>query len=421
MKKTKLVFIAGMGTLFEVFDFYLFSLFAISLNYSFFGSVNQHSILWIFLIFSVGYLARIIGALVFGYWGDKFGRLYSFKKTIVIMAISSIAIGFLPTYQSIGMLAVVLLIVLRFIQGVSFGGEYTGAVIIIIERYKKHLPLLIMCISLMGVVGIFLAKFTYGVLDYFFDHQSMMDYGWRIAYIVGGVLIFHSYQARKTIAESAEFKLNKEHRVYRNSICKMLSHYKEILLWGTLSMIGIQIFWGAFLIYLPNYMSFKYHSPIITSYIYYTMISGLVSGQIIGGVIADKINIRSAYTIGTILCLLLIVPFYRSMAGSLGAGLEQFYILLFFISLSVGISNVLYILQLAQRFPIQYRYTLVSSAYALSAFLFIGLPPFLFSYFTREISMYYPMLVFGICYIIQLISIQIFYQRTKNFIEQVME
>ena len=75
MKKSKLIFTAGLGTFFEAFDFYLFSLFAVALNYSFFGSVNKHSILWIFLIFAVGYLARIVGALVFGYWGDKLGRL----------------------------------------------------------------------------------------------------------------------------------------------------------------------------------------------------------------------------------------------------------------------------------------------------------------------------------------------------------
>ena len=113
MTKSKLIFTAGLGTFFEAFDFYLFSLFAITLNYSFFGSVNKHSVLWIFLIFAVGYLARVLGALVFGYWGDKLGRLYSFQKTVAIMAISSIVIGLLPTYESIGVLAIILLILLK--------------------------------------------------------------------------------------------------------------------------------------------------------------------------------------------------------------------------------------------------------------------------------------------------------------------
>ena len=105
-----------------------------ALNYSFFGSVNKHSVLWIFFIFAVGYLARIVGALIFGYWGDKLGRIYSFKKTVSIMAISSIVIGFLPTYESVGILAVIFLIILRFIQGISYGGEESGANIIIMEN-----------------------------------------------------------------------------------------------------------------------------------------------------------------------------------------------------------------------------------------------------------------------------------------------
>ena len=416
MKKSKLIFVAGLGTLFETFDFYLFSLFAIALNYSFFGSVDKHSILWIFLIFAVGYIARIIGALIFGYWGDKLGRLYSFKKTIVIMAISSIVIGFLPTYKSIGILAVIFLIILRFIQGVSFGGEFSGAVIIISEKYKKHLPILIMCVTLMSTIGVFLAQFTYVILEYFLDHQTMMDYGWRVAYIVGGILIFHSYQARKSIAESEEFIFTKKNTIYKNTIHQMITNHKELLVLGTLSIIAVQSFWGVFMIYLPNYISLGYGLSTIHSNIYYVMIIGLVIGKIVGALFADRTNIRSAYTIGTILCLLLIIPVYRSMVGALDADLEKFYILLFLLSTSIGTTNVLYVLQLAKRFPIEYRYTLVSSSFALSAFLFIGLPPFLFSYFTLESSMYYPTLVFGICCIVQLIAVQLFYKKTDSFI-----
>ena len=230
MKKSKLIFIAGLGTLFESFDFYLFSLFALALNYSFFGSVNKHSVLWIFSIFAVGYLARIVGALVFGYWGDKLGRLYAFKRTVFLMGISSITIGLLPTYESVGILAVVFLIVLRFIQGISYGGEETGATIVILENYKKNLPLLILCISIMQTIGVFLAKATFSLLSYLLTTQQMMDYGWRIAYILGGFLIFHSYFARKEIAESDEYKFVSQKHKYKNPIHQIISKYKQILL-----------------------------------------------------------------------------------------------------------------------------------------------------------------------------------------------
>ena len=191
MKKSKLVFIAGLGTMFESFDFYLFSLFAIQLNYAFFGSVNKHSVLWIFIIFAVGYLARISGALIFGYWGDKQGRVHSFKKTIVVMALSSMAIALIPSYQSIGLFAVVFLIALRFIQGISFGGEVSGATIVIVEKYKKNQPILIMCIMLMATVGVLLAQGTYILLSTYMSHEAFTQYGWRIAYT--RVLTFWNY------------------------------------------------------------------------------------------------------------------------------------------------------------------------------------------------------------------------------------
>lgn len=170
MNNAKLVYTAGLGTLFESFDFYLFSLFAIGLNYSFFGNVNKHSVLWIFIVFAIGYVARISGALIFGYWGDKLGRLYSFKKTIVVMALSSIIIGFLPTYKAVGILAMIMLVILRFIQGVSYGGEESGATIIIMEKFKSHQPLWILSLSIMSNAGVFFAKGLYSLLDHLLDH-----------------------------------------------------------------------------------------------------------------------------------------------------------------------------------------------------------------------------------------------------------
>ena len=414
MNKAKLIFTAGVGTFFESFDFYLFSLFALALNYSFFGSVNKHSILWVLMIFAVGYLARITGALIFGYWGDKIGRLYSFKKTIVIMAISSIMIGFLPSYSMIGYAAVVGLMFMRFIQGISYGGEETGATIIIIERYKKHQPLLILILSLMGTLGVYAAKGTYILLGQVLNHQQMMDYGWRIAYIIAGILIFHSYFARKEIAESSEFNLSRRQHSYKNTVKGMFSDYKLLLLLGILTMCGIQLFWGVFMVYLPNYISLKYSSGQASNIIYYISIFGCLIGNAIGAFIADKTNIRMVTSIGSILCFILSIPLYISF--QLNHQMD-FYVLLALVSIAEGTSGVFTILVLAKRFPTNYRYTLTAASFACSAFLFIGIPPFLFSLFTRESSMYYPIMIFALGWVVQLIAIQFFYKKTEKFVE----
>ena len=332
------------------------------------------------------------------------------------MAISSIIIGFLPTYETVGILAVVFLIALRFIQGISYGGELSGATIVIIERYKEHQPLLILFLSLMVVAGVFFAKLTYFILGQFFNHQDMMDYGWRIAYIFGGIMIFHSYFARKEIAESYEFKLIQKGKVYKNTIREMFLNYKMLLLIGVLSLASAQMFWGVFMIYLPNFMELKYNNASITSNIYYLVMLGMFLGDIIGAICADKVNVRSVYSVGTILTCLLLIPLYISMSNDHRTTMSVFYFLLFLTSFVYGFFAVLCLLMLSKRYPVKYRYTLVATTNAFAAFFFIGLPPFLFSYFTREVSMFYPMLVFGIGCIVQLIAVQLFYKKTEKFI-----
>jgi MFS family permease len=249
MNKFKLIFISGIGTLFESYDFYLFTIFAVPLNKAFFEEINQDKTLWIFLIFSIGYLARVIGAFLFGYWGDRIGRQYAFRLTIIIMALSSISIGLIPLYNTIGILAIIFLILLRFTQGISYGGEYSGATILIVEQYKKHQPILIMFLSIMIISGIFLAKIVYSLIEYFYSHDAVINYGWRIAYIFGGLLILHSYFIRKKINESIDFALIKKNNRLKNSVIDVLKNHKVLLLLAILSLSSTQSYWGVFMVY----------------------------------------------------------------------------------------------------------------------------------------------------------------------------
>ena len=416
MKKSKLVFIAGLGTLFETFDFYLFSLFLVAFNYSLFGSIDKRPVLWTVLIFAVGYLARIIGALIFGYWGDKVGRLYSFRKTILIMAVSSIIIGLSPTYKSVGILALIFLIVMRFIQGISYGGEMSGAIIIITERCNKNRPIYIMCIALMSMIGVLLAQSTYWALSNIMSYDNLLDYGWRIAYLFGGIMLFYSYFLRRYISGSDDLKLSIRTRTHSNPILNMLKNHKGVLVLGVFSVVGLQLFWGAYMVYFPSFITLKFTNINIFNHLYYISLIGLIIGRVIGGVIANYTSIRSVYSLATAGSLLIIMPIYYSIIGLTAGHLFAFYILLLIFSIAQGVSGVLYLLMWSIRFPVECRYTLVSTVYAISAFMFIALPPFVFSCFTRENSMYYSMLILVIGYIVQLVSVQFFYKKTEIFV-----
>ena len=240
----------------------------------------------------------------------------------------------------------------------------------------------------------------------------MTDVGWRIAYILGGIIIFHSYFARKEIAESDQFKLAMKNARYKNSIFEMFSNYKKLLLLGILAISGFQLYWGVFMVYMPNYITLKYNTSLDTLDFYNYVMIGSFIGMIIGAICADRVHIRVVFSIGTILTSLLIYPIYINGLSNLFI----FHTLCMLLSVTNSVAGVLCLLMLSRRFPIKYRYTLVSSVYAFSAFLFVGLPPFIFSYLTRESSMLYPMIVFFVGCITQLIAVQLLYKSTRKFI-----
>lgn len=138
LKKIKLLLTVSSGSLFETYDFYLFALFSTAISQAFLGGGTTTDMMWVFIVFASGYFARIIGALFFGYLGDKHGRSLSFRYTILIISFTSIAIGLIPTYSVIGIFAIILLFILRIAQGIACGGGLSGAIVLIYGHTHKH-------------------------------------------------------------------------------------------------------------------------------------------------------------------------------------------------------------------------------------------------------------------------------------------
>src|SRR5690606_25832089 len=131
----KVVLAASLGTLFEWYDFFLYGALATITSKHFFSGVNDTAaFIFALLTFSVGFAARPFGALVFGRLGDKSGRKHTFLITIVVMGMSTVLVGCLPSYASIGIAAPIMLIALRLLQGLALGGEYGGAAIYVAEH-----------------------------------------------------------------------------------------------------------------------------------------------------------------------------------------------------------------------------------------------------------------------------------------------
>ena len=134
-EERKIIFASSLGTVFEWYDFFLYGALATVLSKQFFAGVNDTTaFIFALMAFAAGFLVRPFGALVFGRLGDMIGRKYTFLMTIILMGLSTFAVGLLPTYASIGIAAPIMLVVLRMLQGLALGGEYGGAATYVAEH-----------------------------------------------------------------------------------------------------------------------------------------------------------------------------------------------------------------------------------------------------------------------------------------------
>src|SRR5262245_37921722 len=186
----RVIVASSLGTLFEWYDFYLYGTLAVFFGSLFFPQGNETAQLLASLAtFGAGFGVRPLGAVVFGYIGDRVGRKYTFLITMATMGVSTAAIGLLPTYAHIGILATVLLVALRLIQGLALGGEYGVAATYIAE----HVPddrrgYFTSYIQTTATLGFFVSLAVIGTTRTVFSEAQFKAYGWRIPFLISFLL-----------------------------------------------------------------------------------------------------------------------------------------------------------------------------------------------------------------------------------------
>jgi MFS family permease len=207
-KHQRVIIASSLGTVFEWYDFYLYGSLITIITKKFFSGMNDTTaFLFALLAFAAGFFVRPFGALVFGRLGDLVGRKYTFLLTIVIMGASTALVGCLPTYETVGIAAPILFIVLRLMQGLALGGQYGGAATYISE----HAPpgrrgLYTSWIQTTATLGFFLSLLVILACRLAMGPEQFDAWGWRVPFLLSTVLLLISVYIRLQLQESPEFQ-----------------------------------------------------------------------------------------------------------------------------------------------------------------------------------------------------------------------
>ena len=222
-----------LGNFIEWFDYASYSYFATTIALVFFPTDNHTvAMLQTFGVFALSFILRPIGALFWGSYGDKKGRKAALAHSIMFMSGASFLIGCLPTYDQVGVGAVAILCLLRFIQGIGLGGEWSGAALVATENAPEDKRALYGSFPELGApIGFFLSNGTYFLLETFNDNDAMLAWGWRVPFLLSSILVIVGLVVRVQMEETPIFRMAQEQKkVVKSPLTEVFKKsWKEVI------------------------------------------------------------------------------------------------------------------------------------------------------------------------------------------------
>src|ERR1700744_1673687 len=239
-EERKVIFAASLGTVFEWYDFYIYGTLGVFLAKYFFANVPPNvGFIFALLAFAAGFAVRPFGALIFGRLGDMIGRKYTFLITMTLVGVGTFFIGLLPGYESWGIAAPVVLILLRLVQGLALGGEYGGAATYVAE----HAPpgqrgYYTSWIQTTATLGLFLALLRILGIRSWQGEETFGDWGWRVPFLLSGILLIISIWIRLSLNESPVFqKMKDEGKTSKRPLSEAFGEWRNLKI-AILALLG---------------------------------------------------------------------------------------------------------------------------------------------------------------------------------------
>ena len=376
--RARVVISGVIGNLFEWYDFIIYGFFAPVIASQFFEpEAASGDLLKVFAVFAVGYFARPIGAVIFGSIGDRLGRKKALLLSLVVMAVPTIGMALLPTHDTIGVLSPILLILLRVLQGISIGGEFTGATAYLSEHSADDRRGLAGSLTVSSaMLGILLGSLVYTLMEWFCTPDFIQVWGWRLAFLGGfGILIIAAW-LRWTMPVSPHFqKAKSEGKLAKHPVRSCLRNHFGSLMRGVLLISLPAMLCYALTVYMSDYLHKQAGFTRSAAGLMVTIaIAMAVVVPVLVGAWSDRIGRRPIIRMGFIASIIWSVPLFALAAyGSPVLAWIGVLVGALVLSLMQGV----YPAALAELFPTSARFTGTSIAYNICFALLGGTFPLL--------------------------------------------
>ncbi|WP_321963088.1 shikimate transporter [Paraburkholderia sp. J7] len=370
-----------VGAVVDWYDFLLYGIVAaLVFNGAFFPQVSKSTgTLAAFATFGVGFLFRPLGGIVFGHFGDRLGRKRMLVITVMMMGLSTVAIGLLPTYATIGLWAPALLVAFRALQGFAVGGEWGGAALMAVESAPRGKKAFYSSGVQVGYgVGLVLATGIVAILSHLLGEASFRSWGWRLPFVFSVVLVLIGLWVRSSMDESREFveKVEHGHRKLKMPVIEALTRHPKAFLY----IVALRLA-ELFTMYIVTAFALSYSTNNLGMSRDLFLGIGLFVGALSCVTIpcfawlADRLGLRRIYLIGAFIGLLSAVPFFLALEARSTVWIVIFSVMLANIAhdMVVSVQQPLF----TELFGAEYRYSGAGVGYQFASVVGGGFTPFI--------------------------------------------
>ncbi|MET3722697.1 MFS transporter [Sphingomonas trueperi] len=367
----RMVVLAALGGALEYFDFIVYGIFAPAIAASFFPADDPLALTLALAIFAAGYLARPIGGMISSHYGDRYGRKIVFMVTVATMSGSTLAIGLLPTYAGAGIAATMGLLVLRVVQGLCIGGELPGAITFVVESVRRRPVFACGVVFALVNVGVLLASGLHLLLTLTLGDAALLRFGWRVAFVLGGLLGLASLWLRRRLRETPVFEAFRGD-VARRPVRDVLWLQPRSVLLGVALTAPTATFNGLLFGYMPAYLTKILSYPAGEIAVAVNVALLVMSAALLAAAwLADRVRPHRLLLLSSAALLVGAPLSFQRLAS----GTASLVILLPILALAVAGANGTFAFLLAELFPPRHRFSGVALSLNISFTLLSGLGP----------------------------------------------